>query len=363
MEGLTRTSLDIPRRLLEGDEQDKNQGQWEMSSTSYETVCWGCGLHLVLPNAVPLFRCGWCGAISSRDMHARKRGRCSNCYLVLDRVLIATIITLIILIIGGGLWAVFPILCPDLDYTFFLHAALTGILSFNTLFNYCVAAFVQAGPLPHIAWGSFDCVSKGGLEGHSFCLVCHKPKPPRAHHCRACNACVLEMDHHCPFIGNCVGAANHRHFILFLLFAVLSTLYVFGMSVAAIVRIWKNLVDLPEVLGVASSSQVVVLLATYLQAMLGSSISSSVRTIGLLYLVAVSLAVAIGVGLLLHQQVRQLYDGHTFIEILQYENGLARGAPQGGGWRNLQRVFGHGHPVFWVFPKLVSGPNGKVHDK
>eukprot|EP00250_Pteridium_aquilinum_P011841 c20343_g1_i1 orf=573-1658(+) len=361
MEGLNRTLLDIPRRLLDGDFAEDSHR--EIPSECYETVCWGCGLRLVLPSAVPVFKCGWCGAISSCDMQAKKQGRCLNCSHVLDRVLVTTIITLIILIIGGGVWAVFPVLCPDLDFTFFFHAALTGILSFNTLFNYCVAAFVQAGPIPHTAWGNVDCVSKGGLEGHRFCSVCHKPKPPRAHHCRACKSCVSEMDHHCPFIGNCVGAANHRPFILFLLFAVLSNLYVFAMSVSAIIRIWKTTVDFPEVLGVASSSQVVVMLATYLQVLLGSSVSSSVRALGLLYLVAVSVSVTIGVGLLLHQQVRQLYDGYTFIETLQHENGLARGTPPGRGWRNLQRVFGHGHPVFWVFPKLVSGLNGKVHEK
>lgn len=49
-----------------------------------------------------------------------------------------------------------------------------------------------------------------------FCKKCIEPKPSRAHHCSVCNACVLRMDHHCPWIHNCVGWGNHRYFILFL---------------------------------------------------------------------------------------------------------------------------------------------------
>ncbi|KAH7439766.1 hypothetical protein KP509_04G075200 [Ceratopteris richardii] len=303
--------------------------------------------------------CGWCGAISNCSAPVKKERRCFNCYHILDFVLVTTIISLIIVIIGGGVWATFPVLFPELGFSFFLHTAFTSILSFNTLFNYCAASFVQAGPIPDIAWGSVDCVNEGGLRGYRFCHACQKPKPPSAHHCRACNACVNEMDHHCPFIGNCVGAGNHRPFILFLLFTVLSNMYVFTMSLSAIIKIWAQ-VDLPKVYGVASSTQAMLVIASYLQALLGSSISSSARALALLYLIAVSVSVAIGVGLLLHHQVKQLYEGYTLIETLQHASDIRTGLRR-GQWRNLRRVFGHGHPLSWVLPKL--GSNGKMHEK
>lgn len=41
------------------------------------------------------------------------------------------------------------------------------------------------------------------------------PKPPSAHHCAVCKACVVDQDHHCPFVNNCVGRANLRNFLHF----------------------------------------------------------------------------------------------------------------------------------------------------
>lgn len=40
-----------------------------------------------------------------------------------------------------------------------------------------------------------------------------------------CNACVVEMDHHCPYINNCVGRGNLRHFLLFLFWVSVAMLY------------------------------------------------------------------------------------------------------------------------------------------
>jgi DHHC palmitoyltransferase len=54
---------------------------------------------------------------------------------------------------------------------------------------------------------------------------CDKPKPPFAHHCSVCGFCVVDMDHHCPFLANCVGRGNLRPFLLFLLWVVVAMGY------------------------------------------------------------------------------------------------------------------------------------------
>ena len=42
------------------------------------------------------------------------------------------------------------------------------------------------------------------------CKKCSFTKPRRTHHCSACRQCVLKMDHHCPWLNNCVGFFNYR---------------------------------------------------------------------------------------------------------------------------------------------------------
>ncbi|KAM9926918.1 hypothetical protein OXX80_010451 [Metschnikowia pulcherrima] len=58
-----------------------------------------------------------------------------------------------------------------------------------------------------------------------WCNKCKNYKPERAHHCRNCNICVLQMDHHCPWTNNCVGHGNMPHFIRFLVWVIFTTGY------------------------------------------------------------------------------------------------------------------------------------------
>ena len=48
-------------------------------------------------------------------------------------------------------------------------------------------------------------------------------KPARAHHCSECGFCVFKMDHHCPWINNCVGHRNMKYFLQFVLYIMLAS--------------------------------------------------------------------------------------------------------------------------------------------
>jgi len=72
-------------------------------------------------------------------------------------------------------------------------------------------------------------------EDVPWCTICNEGKPSGMHHCSTCAQCVMNLDHHCIFINNCVGDRNATAFIMFLLTIAAATLYsaiLAGMLVA-----------------------------------------------------------------------------------------------------------------------------------
>lgn len=129
------------------------------------------------------------------------------------------------------------------------------------LYNFIMAQVVDAGgcssfkPFDETS-GQYALVldvqgqTKTILYAPNWCVQCKNWKPPRSHHCSACRRCVLRMDHHCPFLGNCVGLRNMGHFFLMYLFAIVSMLYSVVLLICVFrtppVRNWHRRMPIPD---------------------------------------------------------------------------------------------------------------------
>ncbi|CAK0873685.1 unnamed protein product [Prorocentrum cordatum] len=61
-------------------------------------------------------------------------------------------------------------------------------------------------------------------------------KPDRCHHCKVCGTCILKMDHHCPWIYNCVGYFNYKYFFLVIFYSVIALHMIFWTMFESVER-------------------------------------------------------------------------------------------------------------------------------
>jgi hypothetical protein len=113
---------------------------------------------------------------------------------------------------------------------------LAAILSDRTLTPeqlYEQKAFIQSMPV----------VERKKNAELRMCKECQMYKPDRTHHCKICGECVLRMDHHCPWVANCIGFGNYKFFLLFLFYAWASAIFAVVLFMKRVIHAFRPVVD------------------------------------------------------------------------------------------------------------------------
>ncbi|CAI5731177.1 unnamed protein product [Peronospora farinosa] len=71
--------------------------------------------------------------------------------------------------------------------------------------------------------------ARGDIETGIVCAQCEVLRPLNASHCSDCGICVIELDHHCPWTGKCVGKRTIKWFYVFLTFISLHCMLIGGI--------------------------------------------------------------------------------------------------------------------------------------
>lgn len=128
-------------------------------------------------------------------------------------------------------------------YMMFFHVVFFAIQMFSIFKGGCTDPGIiprQPGSNMLIRAINYNVVINGSLMKLSYCNTCSIFKPPRTSHCRVCDNCCQRFDHHCLWLGNCVGKRNYKYFFLLITFITINCIVEIIYSVCILVDAIKD---------------------------------------------------------------------------------------------------------------------------
>ncbi|KAE9118654.1 hypothetical protein PF010_g8143 [Phytophthora fragariae] len=192
-------------------------------------------------------------------------------------------------------------------------------------------------------------------DGITFCRRCRHFRPPRAHHCSVCDRCIAHLDHHCPWVNNCIGRDNYRYFFTFLVWLAVGCYYAAYMSYkAAYTDLSRE--QYAKMLVLAQVDSLHISASNTLQfafAMSGAAgLAVSVLATWHIYLIATA-QTSVEVQINRHPRNRRLHDGKV---ISPYSTGSIHS--------NWELVFGRcNYKILSLMPSTRPPPNPRTLSK
>ena len=104
------------------------------------------------------------------------------------------------------------------------------IISLTIFGLYIPLSFSNPGIMKNTEYTDLLDIVERGEEVDNFCSYCLVKKEYKSKHCLICQNCVREFDHHCFWVGNCIGKNNYTLFFIFLVYVNLNILFNFGIA-------------------------------------------------------------------------------------------------------------------------------------
>ncbi|XP_068837746.1 palmitoyltransferase ZDHHC3 isoform X3 [Capricornis sumatraensis] len=251
-------------------------------------------------------------------------------WFIRDGCGIACAIVTWFLVLYAEFVVLFVMLIPSRDYVYsVLNGLVFNLLAFLALASHCRAMLTDPGAVPK-GNATKEFIESLQLKPGQVvykCPKCCSIKPDRAHHCSVCKRCIRKMDHHCPWVNNCVGENNQKYFVLFTMYIALISLHALIMVGFHFLHCFEE--DWTKCSSFSPPTTVILLILLCFE--------------GLLFLIFTSV--------MFGTQVHSICTDETGIERLQRKK---QRRERRGSWKSVKETFGGDFSLNWFNP--FSGP-------